>query len=410
MRIAYLSQSYPPVVSGASVVVHGLAEGMAQRGHQVLVLTASENALPYQVGRPNLTVERFRSMRNPFRANHYFAPWPHGEIMQALADFAPHVVHAHDTLQFALSALMFCQNTATFGVMTAHQLPWFIRPHLPNSKVLQDGLEEALWTYSRRVLCRYNAVVTPTRTIANEVFRRTGIRSQVIGYGINPEFFYQAPLSKPKESRLRQQLGLPKRAPVLLHVGRLDADKNVAHVIRAAALAMAERDAHLLVIGDGTEKDSLVNLAQELGIGERSHFPGFVDRVRGLPDIFRLANLFLTASEIETQGLVLLEAAACGLPIVAVAATCIPEIVRGGVNGYLAMPGDVSGMAAHICRLLDDPALARRMGSAGSLISQEFTLEKTLLAHEALYQRAIARGKPRYFPRKRSRTSFNLSK
>jgi phosphatidylinositol alpha 1,6-mannosyltransferase len=409
MRIAYLTQSYPPVVSGAAVVVHGLAEGMAQRGHQVLVLTASENALPYEVNMPGLKIQRFRSIRNPFRANHYFAPWPHREIMKALDDFAPSVVHAHDTLQFALSSLAYCRSTNTFGVMTAHQLPWFVRAHLPNWKVLQDGIERGLWTYSSRVLSRYNAVVTPTRTIASEVYYRTGIRSQVIEYGLNPQLFYKATLSKTKEIALRKQLGLPENVPVLLHVGRLDLDKKVDLVIRAAASALTDRNAHLVVIGDGTEKDNLINMCHEQGIGTRSHFPGFVDREQVLPDIFRLASVFVTASEIETQGLVLLEAAACGLPIIAVAATCIPEIVRDGVNGYLAAPGDVAGLAAHLQSLLDDPALARNMGSAGSLISQEFSLEKTLLAHEALYQRAFSRLKPHYYSRKKARVVFRTS-
>jgi glycosyltransferase involved in cell wall biosynthesis len=293
--------------------------------------------------------------------------------------------------------------------MTAHQLPWFVRAHLPNWKVLQDGIERGLWTYSSRVLSRYNAVVTPTRTIASEVYYRTGIRSQVIEYGLNPQLFYKATLSKTKEIALRKQLGLPENVPVLLHVGRLDLDKKVDLVIRAAASALTDRNAHLVVIGDGTEKDNLINMCHEQGIGTRSHFPGFVDREQVLPDIFRLASVFVTASEIETQGLVLLEAAACGLPIIAVAATCIPEIVRDGVNGYLAAPGDVAGLAAHLQSLLDDPALARNMGSAGSLISQEFSLEKTLLAHEALYQRAFSRLKPHYYSRKKARVVFRTS-
>lgn len=409
MRIAYLTQSYPPVVSGAAVVVHGLAEGMAQRGHQVLVLTASESAIPYEVNTPGLKIQRFRSVRNPFRANHYFAPWPHNEIMEALYNFSPKVVHAHDTLQFALSSLAYCRATNTFGVMTAHQLPWFVRAHLPNWKGLQDGIERALWIYSSRVLSRFDAIVTPTRTIASEVFYQTGIQSQVIGYGLNPELFYRATLSKTKEITLRKQLGLPEKAPVLLHVGRLDLDKNVDRVILAAACAMADRNAHLVVIGDGTEKNNLIKMCNEHGIGTRSHFPGFVDREQVLPDIFRLASVFVAASEIETQGLVLLEAAACGLPIIAVAATCIPEIVRDGVNGYLAAPGDVAGLAAQIQRLLDNPAEARSMGSAGSLISQEFSLEKTLLAHEALYQRAVDRVKSHYYSRKKARVVFRTS-
>ncbi|MCX6053756.1 MAG: glycosyltransferase [Chloroflexi bacterium] len=395
MRIAYLTQSYPPVVSGTAVVVQGLAEGMAQRGHHVLVLTASENSKPYVVFKPGLTIHRFHSIRNPFRMNHYFALWPHTEILKTLREFAPDVIHSHDPFQFALSALTFCRQTGTFSMLTAHQLPWLARVHLPDWAALKDLFERMLWLYSARFLSRFNIIITPTRTIADEVFAQTGLCAQAIGYGLNPEFFYPALLQKDREAALRRRLGLPESVPVLLHVGRLDLDKNVDLVILAAARAMAHSNAHLVVVGDGTEKFNLAKLCHEIGIGTRSHFPGFMDRERELPDVFWLASLFVTASEIETQGLVLLEAAACGLPIVAVSATCIPEVVKDGINGYLASPGDLTGLAEHIQRLLANPALARCMGSAGSLLNRKFCLEKTLLTHETLYYQTFVKSQAR---------------
>lgn len=116
----------------------------------------------------------------------------------------------------------------------------------------------------------------------------------------------------------------------------------------------------------------------------------------------------MTASEIETQGLALLEAAACGLPIVAVNATCIPEVVRDGINGYLAAPGSVKELAEYIKKLLADPALAQALGQAGSQLSREFCLEKTLGTYETLYQQALAKAKTQPLPHKTNQTAFNL--
>ncbi|MDK0575369.1 glycosyltransferase, partial [Clostridium perfringens] len=90
------------------------------------------------------------------------------------------------------------------------------------------------------------------------------------------------------------------------------------------------------------------------GISNRVHFTGFISTKQGLPELYRIARLFITTSEIETQGLVMLEAAASGLPIVAVRATCIPEIVHNGVNGFLAEPGDIEGLGQGISTLLRD--------------------------------------------------------
>jgi glycosyltransferase involved in cell wall biosynthesis len=103
-----------------------------------------------------------------------------------------------------------------------------------------------------------------------------------------------------------------------------------------------------------------------------------------------MASVFVTASEIETQGLVLLEAAACGLPIVAFKATCIPDIVKDGINGYLAKPGDVIELAAHVHKLIAEPKLARECGKASLSIARDFCRERALNTHEAIYLQVIS--------------------
>src|SRR5512143_3698096 len=100
MKIALLAQSYPPMVSGAAIFVQTLAEGMARRGHQVLVLTASDRPSGYSESKGNLTIRRVRSLRNPFRVGQRFALWPFREIAAALEAFQPDVIHLHDPFQF----------------------------------------------------------------------------------------------------------------------------------------------------------------------------------------------------------------------------------------------------------------------------------------------------------------------
>jgi glycosyltransferase involved in cell wall biosynthesis len=155
---------------------------------------------------------------------------------------------------------------------------------------------------------------------------------------------------------------------------------------------MQSSDAHLLLVGDGREKAALVRLCKSLGIETRAHFPGFITTKQGLPEVYRLARLFVTASEIETQGIVLLEAAASGLPIAAVRATCIPEIVHHGENGFLSEPGDLNTMALSITTLLQNPALAKRMGQASHRLVQVHDQRTTMNLHENLYRQLTAVG------------------
>jgi glycosyltransferase involved in cell wall biosynthesis len=103
-----------------------------------------------------------------------------------------------------------------------------------------------------------------------------------------------------------------------------------------------------------------------------------------------MADVFTTASEIETQGLVLLEALATGLPIVAAKATCIPELVKENVTGYLVPPKDVDALASRLVRLIENPAQAKRMGRNGREFVEKHALEYSLDQHENLYKKHIA--------------------
>ena len=144
-----------------------------------------------------------------------------------------------------------------------------------------------------------------------------------------------------------------------------------------------------MIVGDGTEKANLERMCTRLGIGERSHFPGFISVKDGLPALYRMAAVFVMASQIETQGLVLLEAAACALPIVAVKATCLHEIVHEGENGFLLMPGDINGLARRITWLVQNPVRAREMGQVGNRMVESHAVEKTIDAYEDFYRAAI---------------------
>jgi glycosyltransferase involved in cell wall biosynthesis len=212
----------------------------------------------------------------------------------------------------------------------------------------------------------------------------TGIQPTTISNGISLETFHSY-LSSDNNTALRKKLHLPLQVPVILHVGRLDIDKNVERVVQAAAHAMQQTDAHLLIVGDGSQKHTLMKMCETLKIADRVHFPGYLTLQEGLPEIYRLASLFITASEIEVQSLVLLEAIASALPIVAVRATFVPEIVHEGVNGFLVESGDINGMANAISTLLKNPKQGREMGKISRGLAETYDVHISLDLHEQFY-------------------------
>jgi 1,2-diacylglycerol 3-alpha-glucosyltransferase len=385
MRIAYLTQSYPPMISGAAISAQKTAEAMAKRGHQVLVIAASDREYPYHTYTDNLNVVRLRSFNNPLRVGQRLMLSPRHKVLKLLQKFQPDVIHPHEPLQMGWIALEYAKRAHIPVTLTTHQLPWFVASYLPRS--LKPFVETTLWTYARMSLKKYTTLITPTQTTARIVEEKTGLTPNVISYGLDLQTF-RPPLYSDHVSATREKLNLPSNIPIILHVGRLDTDKSVDNVIRAVRPAILKSDAHVLVVGDGCQKNHLVCLCRELDIEKRVHFTGFIPPSE-LPEIYRMANIFVTASEIETQGIVLLEAAASGLPIVAVNATCIPEIVHNLVNGYLIEPGDIHTFSDALTTLLNDPERACAIGEKGRMLTESHDIQNTWVLHESLYQEMI---------------------
>ena len=154
------------------------------------------------------------------------------------------------------------------------------------------------------------------------------------------------------------------RAPIVLAVSRLGAGergKNVDQLIRVLPMVP---DARLVVIGDGPLRVELERLAASIGVGDRVELRGSVD-ARALALAYQQASMFALPSSKEGFGIVFLEAWSHGLPVIGANSGGAGEVIDHGIDGFAIDPADLSGMAAAVQRLLDDPALAARMGEAG---------------------------------------------
>ena len=386
MRIAYICQSYPPMISGASLAVQRLAEGMAARDHVVLVMTASERGEAYTEEFDNLKVRRLRAFQNPLRVDQSFLLWDRNIISAEFKEFKPQILHLHDPLNLGVAGLVTARRLQIPVALTLHQVPRFVSAYLPNVPALQNTVESGLWSYGSWLLQQCEKVIVPSHAIAEEIHSHDIQRPNVISNGIDLHTFNPDPPDPSERETLCLRYGLDPDLPVVLHVGRLDVDKQANLVIRASAQAINQVDAQLLIVGDGRQREELIELCANLGIGRFCHFPGFVETNGDLPGLYRLAAVFVTASEIETQGLVILEAMASGLPVVAIKATCIPELVQDNINGYLSQPGEVGQMSEQVLRILMSPNRAKEMGRVSRALAQEHSIDKSIDNHEELYQ------------------------
>ncbi len=382
MRIALLAQSYPPMVSGAALVVGRLAQGLAAHGHEVLVLAASDIGAAYDETCGSLQVARPHSWPNPFRVGQHFLLWPRKEIRCKLELFKPDVIHSHDPLVTSLVSLDVLPGVPR--VLTVHQLPWFVSLFMP--PLLRGGIESLLWAYGAWLYRRFQLIVTPSQIIADLVAQHTQARPKAISNGVDTFRFNPNPAWAGEPAALRDKYGLDPQLPIILYAGRVDADKRVELVVQAAALALPKTQAQLLIVGDGKRLNAVKQLAERLGIQWQSHFAGFVPVTEDLPGLYRLASVFVTASEVEIQSSVVLEAAATGLPVVTVNASSMPEFVRDGLTGYLVPPRDIAALADRIIGVLQDPARAQAMGRAALEVAQAHSHEGAVMEHIRLYE------------------------
>jgi glycosyltransferase involved in cell wall biosynthesis len=182
---------------------------------------------------------------------------------------------------------------------------------------------------------RCDLVVAPTEPIRDYLAELgVGAETATVPTGIDLSRFES--VGAAEVAALRGEIGLPDFDVTLLYVGRITAEKNVLLSLDTLAeLVRRGRDAGLVLFGDGPQREELLARAAELGLGGRVVHGGFLDQ-RRLPAAYRLGSVFLFPSTSDTQGIVLYEAWASGVPVVAVESMASRAMVRPGRNGLLA--------------------------------------------------------------------------
>jgi glycosyltransferase involved in cell wall biosynthesis len=193
--------------------------------------------------------------------------------------------------------------------------------------------------------------------------------------GVETDRFHPGPSAV--ESRL------PPR-PRVLFTGRLHPQKNLDILLNAWVEVARRTDAHLILLGDGPDRDRLIALAEALGIADRVHFPGPVDDPS---EVLRAADLFVLPSVAEGMSNSLLEAMATGLPCIASAIGGNTDLLEAGPAGLLVPPDDCNGWAGAILRVLKDPGLSRSLGqSALNLINERYAMPVVVDRYIELYR------------------------
>lgn len=336
--------------------------------------------------------KEFLGMQMP-RLAYRYGIWitvdPYPALKKALNKFQPDVIHNQTAEMIAIAAQRYAKKYNVPMVSTGHAYPDNITSQMKLFKPIKRPLDAILRAYMASFLKHSEYATMPTEMAIEDLVpkdrKRFDVTVEALSNGVDLSQF--AP-GKADEAVLKKY-GLEPGVPRVLYVGRVDPEKSISNVVKAFAGALEKvPDAELVITGDGTDRPRLVELAEDLRIAGKVKFIGRV-MPPDIVEIYHGATVFATASETETQGIVLIEAAATGLPLVAVDAGAVREICQNQKNGVLCEPRDVEAMTKALIEVLSDKTLQKKYGEASLEIAKKHDLNRTLARFVEIYEEAI---------------------
>ncbi|MDH4230346.1 MAG: glycosyltransferase [Nitrospirota bacterium] len=399
MNILLVTNTFFPHVGGVARSVAGFADAYRQRGHRVLVVA------PLFPGTPPHEEDVLRvPALQQFNGSDFSVGLPSSLLLAGpVREFAPDIVHSNHPFLLGNAALRLAHRYRLPLLFTHHTLYEHYTHYVPlNSPALRRFVIRLATEYAN--LC--DTVFAPSGSVA-DLLRERGVTTpvEVVPTGVDVERF-----ARGDGAALRQKLGIPASAPVIGHAGRLAPEKNLNYLAEAVALALEKQpDAHFLLVGEGPSGAAIENHFQHrpaARFGTRSgaaagppssrlHRLGLLDW-SDLADAYRAMDVFAFASRSETQGMVLTEAMAAGVPVVALDAPGAREVVRDGVNGrLLSATAPPVAMAEALLEVLDAPQQKRAALHAGAVATAgDFSMPRTAARALEMYSRLVATGQP----------------
>ena len=239
-----------------------------------------------------------------------------------------------------------------------------------------------------------DSVIVPSAKVKNKLVDEQGVKGDfhIIPSGISLEK-HRVRISEKERLERRRALGVADDEIALLNLGRLGAEKNVDELLRFFKSAREKNDKlKFLIVGGGPAKEQLESTAKELGIEEFVNFVGMV-KPDEVPKYYQLADVFLSASTSETQGLTYVEAMANRLPLVCREDSCLDGVLTHGKNGFIYT--ELDGFLDGVLKLAESPELRAEMADESARVSEEF--DKTIFGDrvEKLYMTVIERVTPK---------------
>jgi len=377
VKIAFFSDTYRPNVDGVVTAMANLEEGLKSRGHNIEYFVPSpekkSDELPGVHYAPSIQFP-------PYPA--YRIAYDEGKAERACGEYAPDAIHCHAMATMAWAAKKASKKTGAPVVGTFHTMLPDAVHYITKNPGLQDWLTHFSWKYLEGLYKDFDRLTAPSEYV-QRLLMLNGIESSVVPGGIDTTKFTPGKIPQEIEGWFKFE------GPKFLFVGRVVKEKNIDYILELAKTRRwKESGARAYIVGEGpykAEYEAKINAAVKAGfIPKHSIFlEGRVAR-HILIGFYRAADLFLFPSKFETQGLVALEAMACGTPVAAFSGTAAGELVGQGKNGALLDSQESVDISME--KILIACANKKKMAAHCRKVAQKFDLKEYTKRMEKIYR------------------------
>jgi N-acetyl-alpha-D-glucosaminyl L-malate synthase BshA len=365
-----------PTYGGSGIVATELGLELANRGHDVHFISYA-NPIRLDPGTPRIHYHEVEVSTYPLFQYPPYCLALASRMAEVAEAYALDLLHVHYAIPHSISALLAQQMLR--GV---HGLPFITTLH--GTDITLVGADRSYFPITKFSIEQSDGITSISDYLRQQTVNVFGVTNEirVIKNFVNCELY------RPDEHKARAAMFAPDGDKLLIHVSNFRPVKRVLDCIRILAEVRKRAPAHLLMAGDGPERGPAEHLARDLRVDRHVTFLGKQDHVERL---LPLAHVLLMPSELESFGLAALEAMACGVPPVATRVGGVPELITGGVDGYLEAVGDVEAQAARVAALLSDEKLHRAMSRAArSTAGDRFCTDRIIPLYERYYEEVVS--------------------
>lgn len=379
MNILMITNTFTPHRGGVARSIEAFTAEYRKRGHRVLVIAPEFENMP----RDERDVVRVPAIQH-FNGSDFSVVLPiPGFLHSAIEEFRPDIVHSHHPFLLGATAIRIASSHLLPLVFTHHTMYEHYTHYVPgDSPAMKRFVVDLATNYAN--LC--HQVLAPSESTAT-VLRARGVTApiEVVPTGVSLDLWHGA-----DGAACRKAAGIPRDAFVVGHVGRLAPEKNLAFLAKAVACFLAACDrAHFLVAGSGDGGRDIRRILGSAGFRQRLHCLGLLSH-GALADAYGAMDVFAFASKSETQGMVLTEAMAAGVPVVALDAPGVREVVRENENGRLLPIEDAVEFASALAAIEGTTSAERQRLVAGArATSERFSIGRTAEKALAIYERLL---------------------